>query len=72
MAADIENQNNLSPFFFPLDWLLLICVSFDFVYFSYVKHVVRASLKMFQKCFRMFQNDLETKLQLFVLNRYFN
>ena len=29
-------------------------------------------LKIFQECFLIFQNDLETKLILSVLNRYFN
>ena len=39
---------------------------------GHVKLVLSASLKIFQECFRIFQNDLETRLLLSVLNRYLN
>ena len=51
-------------------WLFVICVSFNFVHFLYVKLVLSVSLKRFQECLRMFQNDLETRLLLSVLNCY--
>ena len=33
---------------------------------------INASLKTFHKCFLLFQNDLETRILLSALSRYFN
>ena len=42
----------------------------SFVHSSFVKLVLGASFKMFHECYHMFQNDLETRLLLLVLNRF--
>ena len=59
------------PFsFFSTIWFHVDRINFD--YFSQVKLFFSESLKMFQECFCMFPNYLETRLLLFVLDHYFN